>query len=200
MRKLPYLLVLLLLSLLLLAAAASAHALTLPTAATGASPFAAPPEEETEADEEGEAEDDEMEDDSDECTIEDEEDVQLCAEIAQEEREEAEIERCVIEDATAKVSANSGDDTIRITIRYQAFTPATVAIDVRLSGTKGKLHLGTGRARFHHTGVYRDSFRLGTKQMAKAVGAKEFEVDLRAVGTPAECEMQLPTRGSRRAK
>jgi len=200
MRKLPYLLVLLLLSLLLLAAAASAHALTLPTASSGASPFAAPVEEETEADEEGEAEDDEMEDESDECTIEDEEDVQLCAEIAQEEKEEAEIERCVIEDATAKVSANSGNDTIRVTIRYQAFTPAPVAIDVRLSGAKGKLHLGTDRTRFRRAGVYRDSFSLGTKQMAKAVAAKEFEVGLRAVGTPAECEMDLATRGSRRAK
>jgi hypothetical protein len=198
MRKLPYLLVLLLLSLLLLAAAASAHAQTRPNPATGASPFAAPVEEETEADEEGD--DDEMEDESDECTIEDEEDVQLCAEIAQEEREEAEIERCVIEDATAKVSANSGNDTIRVTIRYQAFTPAPVAIDVRLSGTKGKLHLGTDRTRFRRAGVYRDTFRLGTKQMVKAVAAKEFEVGLRAVGTPAECEMDLATRGSHRAK
>ncbi len=196
MRKLPYLLALLLLSLLLLAAAASAHAVTLPAPATQASPFGGPPEEETE----GESEDDEMEDESDECTVEDEEDVQLCAEIVQEEKEEAEIERCVIEDATAKVSPNSGDDTIRITIRYQAFTPATVAIDVRLGGAKGRLHLGTGRARFHRAGVYRDSFSLGTKQMAKAVAAKEFEVDLYAVGTPADCEMHLATRGPRRAK
>jgi len=200
MRKLPYLLALLLLSLLLLAAAASAHALTLPTAATGASPFSPPVEEETEADEEGEAEDDEMEDESDECTIEDEEDVQLCAEIAQEEKEEAEAERCVIEDADAFFTAAPGAGEVRLRVHYRAFEPTAVIVDASLRGNKGNLHLGNERVRFHRAGVYRDSFSLGTKQMAKAVAAKEFEVSLRAVGTPAECEMDLATRGPRRAK
>jgi hypothetical protein len=36
--------------------------------------------------------------------------------------------------------------------------------------------------------------------MTKAVAAKDFEVDLYAVGTPAECEMHLATRGPHRAK
>jgi hypothetical protein len=200
MRKLPYLLVLLLLSLLLLAAAASAHALTLPTAATQASPFAAPVEEETEADEEGEAEDDEMEDESDECTIEDEEDVQLCAEIAQEEKEEAEAERCVIEDADASFTAAPGAGEVRLRVHYRASEPTAVVVDASLRGNKGSLHLGSERVRFHRAGVYRYSFNLGSKQMAKAVAAKEFEVGLRAVGAPAECEMDLATRGSHLAR
>jgi hypothetical protein len=195
MRKLPYLLALLLLSLLLLAAAASAHALTLPTAATGASPFAPPVEEETEADEEGEAEDESdegEEDEGEDCGAEEDE---LCEEETEEEAEE-----CLIEDADAAFTAAPGAGEVRLKVHYRAFEPTAVVVDASLRGSKGSLHLGNERVRFHRAGVYRDSFNLGSKQMAKAVAAKEFEVSLRAVGTPAECEMDLATRGSRRAK
>lgn len=195
MRKLPYLLALLLLSLLLLTAAASAHALTLPTAATGASPFAPPVEEETEADEEGEAEDESEEGEADEgedCGAEEDE---LCEEESEEEAEE-----CLLEEADASFTAAPGAGQVRLRVHYRAFEPTAVVVDASLRGNKGSLHLGNERVRFHRAGVYRDSFSLGTKQMAKAVAAKEFEVSLRAVGTPAECEMDLATRGSRRAK
>jgi hypothetical protein len=192
MRKLPYLLALLLLSLLLLAAAASAHALTLPTAATGASPFAPPVEEETEADEEGEGEDESEEDEGEDCGAEEDE---LCEEETEEEAEE-----CLIEDAEAGFTAAPGAGEVRLKVHYRAFEPTAVVVDASLRGNKGSLHLGNERVRFHRAGVYRDSFSLGTKQMAKAVAAKEFEVSLRAVGTPAECEMDLATRGSHRAK
>ncbi len=194
MRKLPYLLVLLLLSLLLLAAAASAHALTLPSPAIQASPFAGPPEEETETDEEGEAEDEgnESEDDEGEdCGVEEDE---LC----EEEGEEA--EECLLEDADASFTAAPGAGEVRLRVHYRAFEPTAVIVDASLRGNKGSLHLGSERVRFHRAGVYRDSFSLGSRQMAKAVVAKEFEVNLRAVGTPAECEMDLATRGSHRAK
>jgi len=195
MRKLPYLLVLLILSLLLLAAAASAHAQALPSAATGASPFAAPVEEETEADEEDEA-DDESDDSEDEegedCGAEEDE---IC-----EEETEAEAEECLLEDADASFTAAPGADQVRLRVHYRAFEPTAVVVDARLRGSKGALHLGTDRTRFRRAGVYRYSFSLGSKQMAKAVAAKDFEVDLYAVGTPAECQMRLATRGPHRAK
>jgi hypothetical protein len=195
MRKLPYLLVLLLLSLLLLAAAASAHALTLPSPAIQASPFTGPPEEETEADEEGEAEDEGNEsgdDEGEDCGAEEDE---LCEEEVEEEAEE-----CLLEDADASFTATPGAGEVRLRVHYRAFEPTAVIVDASLRGNKGSLHLGSERVRFHRAGVYRDSFSLGSKQMAKAVAAKEFEVGLRAVGTPAECEMDLATRGSHRAK
>lgn len=188
MRKLPYLLVLLLLSLLLLAAAASAHAAALPAVATGATPFAAPVEEETEADEEGEGGDSEGED----CAAEEDE---LCEEEAEEAAEE-----CLLEAADASFTAAPGAGEVRLRVHYRAFEPTSVFVDAGLRGSKGSLHLGDERVRFHRAGVYRSSFSLGTKQMAKAVAAKELEVDLYAVGTPADCEMHLTARGSRRAK
>jgi hypothetical protein len=198
MRKLPFLLVLLMLSLLLLAAAASAHALTL-TASTQA-PRPAAPAEDDEAEEDGDDEgaDDEAEgaegedDEGEDCGAEADE---LCVDEA-----EAEAEECLLEGANASVVTAPGGGVVRLTIRYRTFEPTAVAVDARLRGGKGGLHLGSERARFGRRGVYRDSFELGAKQIGKARAAREFDVDLRAVGAPAACELRLSTRAPRRAR
>jgi hypothetical protein len=136
---------------------------------------------------------------SDDCEIEDEEDVQLCTEIAAEEREEAEAQECVLEDAIAKVSANPGNDTVAVTIRYQADTPASVAIDARLRGSKGSIHLGADHARFRRAGTFRDIFVLGEKRMQRVLAAREFEIELQALNTPRYCRLDL-NGAPRRAK
>ena len=189
MRKLlPFLLVLLLLSLL--TAAASAHALSLPVLPGDPAAATGEEDEETETDDEGETgEEGEAEEDG--CVIEDEEDVQLCAEIAEEERELEEAEACVIEDATAKVAAHPGDSTVQLTIHYEALVPAAVAIGARLRGSQGRLHLGSRHAHFRRAGVYRDSFALGEKQMERALTAREFTIELKAVNTPRYCRLDL---------
>src|SRR6188768_2527683 len=116
MRKLPVSLVLVLLALF--ACSAPARALPLPDVPEVlASPES--PEEENDAVEPDEEEEAEIEIDSDECEIEDEEDVALCAEIAEEEAEEAEAERCVLEDATARLAARPGSHTVELIIRYE---------------------------------------------------------------------------------
>lgn len=187
MRKLLLLPLFLLLALVF--AAGPAQASSLPPA-TSLLPVG---EEAEELEDETNEPEDEAEEAPGECTIEDEEDVQLCAEIAQEEREEAEAERCVLEDATASVAASPGNGTVRLTIRYRAFTPAAVAINARLRGAKGGLHLGASHAHFRRSGVFHDSFGLSKKEMAKALAAREFAIDLRAVNTPASCALHLAT-------
>lgn len=192
MRKLP--LLLLPLSLLLVAAA-SAHALSLPAAPPQATAFVAPEDdEETEADDEGEAGGDESEaDDGEGCSAEEDD---LC-----EEGDETEAaEECLLEDARASFTAAPGAGEVRLRVHYRAFEPTAVVIDASLRGAKGNLHLGSRRAHFHRAGVYRYSFDLGSKKMAKAVAARELDLSLRAVGAPAECELELATRGSRRAR
>lgn len=194
MRKLPFLLALLLLSLMLLAAAASAHAATVPLPAGSTMPTALVDEEgegESEAGEGEEAEELEGE----VCGAEEE-----AEELCEEEDETEEAEECLVEDASATVVVVPGKGQVRLTIRYHSFEPTTVAVDARLRNGKGGLHLGSDRARFRRAGTFHDSFDLGAKQMAKALAAHEFEVGLRAVGTPADCELDLATRGSRRAK
>lgn len=196
MRKLSLLLALLLLSLMLLAAAASAKAAGLPPLG-GPLPLAAAAGDEEGDESEAEAgESDEPEiDESEACSAEAE-----AEELCDEEDASEEAEQCVVEDARAAVVVGSGSDQVRLTVRYHSFEPATVAIDTSLRGGKGALHLGSERARFSRAGVFHGSFRLGYRQMSRALAAREFEIDLHAVGTPADCQLRLAIRGSRRAR
>lgn len=187
MRKLLLPLVLALLVLCAVAVPAQAVSLPLPAA-----PLAAP-DEEAEEPESGDepGADDSEEVTADNCTIEDEEDVQLCAEIAEEEHEEAVAEECIVEDATAKVSANPGKDSVDLKIHYRAYAPASVAIDARLRGGKGGVHLGASHTRFRRSGVFRDTFVLGEKRMERVLAAREFEVEVQAVNTPRYCRIEV---------
>lgn len=199
MRKLPILLALLLASLMLLAAAASAHAVTLPGPAVGPPPLVTHEDEEAEAeDEEGEAESASVEageDESEACEGEGAEE-EPCKEIEAEE----EVEECVVEDASASFTAAPGAGQVRLRVHYRASKSTEVVVDAALRGTKGTLHLGTERVRFHRAGVLQYSFELGSRQMAKAVAAKDLEVDLHAAGTPADCVMHIATRAPHRAR
>ena len=202
LRKLPFLLALLLMSLLLLGASASAHALTLPFASVPQATALAPPPADEDDEEGGEdgAEAGEDEDAGDEesgfCASEDAREEAAC----EEELKAEEAEECVLEDADASFTAAPGAGEVRLRVHYRATEPTAVLIDARLRGSKGSLHLGRERVRFRHAGVYRLRFQLGAKQMAKAVAAKDFEVNLRAAGTPAACGLQVATRAHRRAR
>ncbi len=189
MRKLPLCLILALLALFALAAPAPA----LPDVVGD------PSESAEEADEAEDGGEDETEAEEDGCTIEDEEDVQLCAEIAKEERESEEAEKCVLEDATATLAALPGNKTVQLVIHYKALAPGSMAIDARLRGPHGGLHLGAEHAHFRRAGVFRDNFVLGKKQMQRALAAREFTVTLQAVNTPRYCRFNLEG-APRRAK
>jgi hypothetical protein len=195
MRKLPLSLILALLALF--SFAAPAQALSLPEL------LAAP---ETVAEEAGDAEAGDEDEDapegeegSEECEIEDEEGVALCAEIAAEEREEEEAEKCILEDATAALAPRPGNRTVELIIHYKAAAPASIAIDARLRGSRGGVHLGAEHTHFRRAGVYRDGFVLGDKQMERALRAREFTVELQAVNTPRYCRFNLEG-APRRAK
>ena len=177
MRKLPLSLLLVLVGLF--AFAAPAQAVDLPLIPVGASEAPEADEGETEAEADAsEAEDDEAE----ECDVEEEE----CEDIELEEAEE-----CILEDATARVAANPGNNTVRLTIRYKALAPAAVSIKAKLRGSKGQLNLGSSQARFRRAGAFHDSFGLSEKKMEKALAAREFAIDLHAVNTPRGCRLHL---------
>jgi hypothetical protein len=172
--------------LLLCAVAVPAQALSVPLPVA---PLAAQDDEAS--DSAGEDENEEFEV-SDDCVVEDEEDAQFCAEIAEEERQEAEeAEECAIKDATAKVVANPGKGSVGLTIRYRSFFPASVAIDARLRGSKGRVHLGASHTRFRRAGIFRDTFVLGEKRMERVLATREFEVEVQAVNTPRYCQLEL---------
>lgn len=190
MRNLPLLLVLTLLSVPLGAASAQASSLPLPLQSL---PFAAVDEEEDEV------EGDEAEEESEDCVVEDEEDAQLCAEIAEEEKEAAAEEQCVLDGARAAVTVNPGKRRARLSVHYKTLKPAIVDVKASLQGPKGVVHLGAEHARFRRSGVYRDTFTLPEKQMKKALAAREFAVELHVVNAPASCDLEL-TGASPRAR
>lgn len=106
--------------------------------------------------------------------------------------EEAEAgEECVVEDATAKLTAKPGSGSFALTIRYRATAPTAVAIDARLRGGKGGVHLGASRTRFGRAGTFRDSFSLSEKKMERALAAREFLIEVRAVNSPRYCRIDL---------
>ena len=193
MQKLPLSMLLVLLALL--ACAAPAQASTLPDLLAGSET----PAEDAEETETGDEDESENEDGSEECEIEDAEDVALCAEIAAEEREEEAAERCILEDATAKLAARPGNRTVELVVHYKAAAPASMAIDARLRGSHGGVHLGAEHTHFRRAGVYRESFDLSEKEMERALGAREFAVELQAVNTPRYCRFNLEG-APRRAK
>lgn len=194
MQKLPLALLISLLALCAVAIPAQALSLPLP-------PLAASDEEAADAgvgDEWGADESEEGEESSD-CVVENDEDAQFCAEIAAEEQEEAQAEECVLEDATAQVSANPGSNSVGLVVRYKAYAPASIAIDARLRSSKGSVHLGASHTRFRRTGTFRDTFVLGEKRMERVLAAREFELELQAVNTPRYCRFDL-NGALRRAK
>lgn len=179
------------------AVAVPAQALSSPLPPT---PLVDPGDEDDNAEASDGSDEDEAGEASSDCVVEDEEDAQFCAEIAEEERQEAaEAEECVIEDATAKVAANPANGTVALSIRYRAYSPAAVAIDSRLSGGKGRLHLGASHARFRRSGTFRDTFVLGEKRMERVLAAREFEVEVQAVNAPRYCRIEV-SGALRRAK
>lgn len=178
MRKTTLLLLLFLVALLTAAGPAQALSVSAPLPSLSVKAE----EAEEEENEEGE----EAEDENEECEVDAE-----AGEDCEEAEEVAAAEECVLEDATAKVAANPGNDTVRLTIHYRSTAAAAVAIDSKLHGSKGSLHLGSSHTRFRRAGVFHDSFGLSAKEMAKAMAAREFAIDLHAVNTPGHCRMQL---------
>lgn len=172
--------------LVLLAFVAPSPALTLPEAF-----FDPASEEAAEFDTDGELE---LEADEDEM------DSEEACELGDEGCEEAEAsDECVLEGAAAKVAPRPDSNTVQLIIRYKAFAPAAVAIDARLRGSHGHVHLGADHAHFRRAGVFRDSFLLGENEMDRALGAREFEVELRPLNTPRYCRLEL-NGAPRRAK
>jgi hypothetical protein len=158
-----------------------------------------------------EAEEEEWEEEAEEeCEWDAEEEELWCGEEREEalekeleeSREEgrADASECIVTDVDARVAAQPRRKRLALTVRYKGERRAAVAIAWRLRGAKGKLGLGTERARFSRAGTYRH-FEKGVRgqRMRKALAAREFRVEVRALNTPAHCKRDLATRlGARR--
>jgi hypothetical protein len=142
-----------------------------------------------ESEEEDEAED--GEDEAWDCESADQAAEEACEEALEEREEEEaeaeEAEECRLESAEATVTALPARNQVRLTVRYRAYLPSAVDIDLGLRGGKGGLDLGTETAHFARTGTLHATEDLSDSQMTRALAAREFTVDLQAVNTPRYC-------------
>lgn len=95
--------------------------------------------------------------------------------------------KCVLRVARARVFAFAKLDKARLVIHYTSYRPAQVTVAYALSGSKGKLTLGSASAKFKKAGVYRLSEHLSAAEMAKLRGAKSFSVRFAIPKTPKSC-------------
>ncbi len=171
-----------LVAILSLARSAQASSLTAPPAFSA--PAAAFRFEEDEEEGEGEEEGEEEEFEAEEC----EEGADGEEECVGEGNDGTEAPReCLLSNAHATIAASTGNDRLRMQVRYSISSPATVAVEYGLHGRKGSLFLGDERERFAKRGVLHLTKRLSDAQMAKVLAAKGFTVRLHVLAAPSYC-------------
>jgi hypothetical protein len=130
----------------------------------------------------------------------DEEDEEEASEIEGDEEGEAEEEwdeegargeppyECVLRTARATVVVQEAQSKLRLQLAYTAFEPAPASVEYRLRGDKGSLQLNAGHRRLSESGVLRETETLSASELAKALAARTFTVDIRVPGAPQYCD------------
>jgi hypothetical protein len=96
-------------------------------------------------------------------------------------------EECVVEHAESTIQTLPGSDSVRLTVHYKDYSTGAVAIGLKLKDHKGSLALEHTTKHLGHDGTLRLTTKLGEAEMERAEDAREFDVALRAPGTPGYC-------------
>ncbi len=109
-------------------------------------------------------------------------------------------EECVVERAESTIQTLPGSDRVRLTVHYKNYSTGPVAVGLKLKDHKGSLALEHTTKHLGHAGTLRLTAKLGESEMERAEDAREFDVALRAPGTPGYCgtllEQHLMTAAS----
>jgi hypothetical protein len=96
-------------------------------------------------------------------------------------------EECVVEHAESTIQTLPASNRIRLTVHYKDSSAGAVAIGLKLKDHKGSLALEHTTKHLGHNGTLRLTTKLGESEMERAEDAREFDVALRAPGTPGYC-------------
>jgi hypothetical protein len=96
-------------------------------------------------------------------------------------------EECVVERAESTIQTLPGSDSVRLTVHYKDYSTGAVAIGLKLKDHKGSLALEHTTKHLGHGGTLHLTTKLGETEMERAEDAREFDVALRAPGTPGYC-------------
>lgn len=94
-------------------------------------------------------------------------------------------EDCHLRTATARVVAYPDRKTMRLTLGYTTYTPATATVEY---GAKKDPHLGTVQRHLGRSGVLRLSKHLASGQMAKVETSGRFTVTVHVPEAPPACQ------------
>jgi hypothetical protein len=94
---------------------------------------------------------------------------------------------CRVQRAESSITTLPGSDRLRLILRYQTYSPATVSVALKLKDHKGTLAIEHTTRHLGQKGVLHLTTDLADAVMERAVKAQEFEVGLRAINTPGFC-------------
>lgn len=113
-------------------------------------------------------------------------------------------EECVVERAESTIQTLPGSDRVRLTVHYKDSSDGAVAIGLKLKDHRGSLALEHTTRHLGRDGTLHLTTKLGEAEMERAEDAREFDVALRAPGTPGYCgdmlEQHLKTAPSPAAR
>jgi hypothetical protein len=136
---------------------------------------------EEEGENEGECAEDEAEDEEGNGAEETEEECEAEAEDAA----FSPADDCYLRTATAHVVAYPDRQTMRLTLGYTTYAPATATVEY---GAKKDPHLGTVHRRLGHSGVLRLSKHLADGEMTKVESSGGFTVTVHVPEAPSACQ------------
>jgi hypothetical protein len=129
---------------------------------------------------ENEAEEEEFEEEAEECEEE-------TTKAGKNKAFVAAPEECTVQRAESTITTLPGTDRVRLTIHYKNYSTTPVAIGLKLKDNKGSLALERTTKHLGRNGTIHLTTKLGEPEMERAEDAREFDVALRAPGTPGYC-------------
>lgn len=97
-------------------------------------------------------------------------------------------EECNLYVATARIVTSDRNDSVRLTVQYEASEATNVKVEYWLKGGRGSFQLKPLRRHMSTSGTIQASERLSAPEMAKVSAARVFVVHLEIPGLPHYCE------------
>ena len=101
---------------------------------------------------------------------------------------------CQVRHAESTITTLPASNQVRLTVRYQTYSPTPVTVGLKLKDHKGAVAIEHATKHLSGKGVLRLTTKLGAAVMDRAAAASEFDVSLRAPETPGFCAAALEQR------
>jgi hypothetical protein len=101
---------------------------------------------------------------------------------------------CQVRQAESTITTLPASNEVRLTVRYQTWSPTPVTVGLRLKDHKGAVAIERATKHLGGKGVLHLTTKLGSAVMDRAAAASEFDVSLRAPETPGFCAAALEQR------